>query len=1051
VAVNKDFIVKNGLRVLANTASSNTTTGALVVDGGAGIAGDLHLGGQIFVDGTVSIQATSNADTFSIDNLDAIQFDTTSTITAGAGQLTWNADAGTLDLGLNDNVTLQVGQETHVHVKAGEDIADGDVVYASGAVGNSGQIEVSKFIADGTIEERRVIGIATESASSGDFFYVTSFGAIRGVSTDGSALTTPETWSDGTILYASPDVAGELTSTLPVAPNPAIAIAFVTSAHASNGVLFVRAYDPGFHLGELHDVNISSVANNQVLTYNGVDSRWENTDTLNLNVLTVANLDVTGSITGDLTIDGNLIISGNTTTVNTDSLVIEDLNITLASGAANSAAADGAGITIEGANAQITYVASTNDWNLNTNLAVTSQSGEAYIDLFDSGGSKSQIGGGTYGAYGNSKISFRTQEDSGSLTTKMVIIDDGSVGIGTTSPSYRLDVQNSATNALARIYAPNNSIAGLSYQTSLGHYRWSTQNTGHLLYNESVGHTVISFANTGNVSIPTGDLSVTNDISATNITATDFYGDLNGSVANTTLWYSTTTLADNAGSQGKFYFDALNQKLKVHTGSVWVDAVPAGSGSTGNTGSTDANTTFRKYTYDITSTTNAVSGADIANNTLSYVTTGEQNVEAFVNGVKQVEGASYDYVATTGTSVTFTSNLSAGDNVEIQVYELLTNDAYYLKTETYTQTETNSQISTALQGYVPATGGTFTGVVQFGDSTDDHTKFGVSATNSMMSFDSTGTNKSGGMTYRADRGNLQILTANTWGGAALSINHIRDDYQLGTTIDEPQTINMRVDGIDFGNIGAYANSSVRSMQLNPGTNGSILLSPDGTANVGIGTYTPASMLTLNGTTPYIRIERTGAPTWEMRNNYPSSEYGFSFVNITANTTPLFVGGTSGTVGINTTSPSSSYKLDVAGALRVKDGSSAVAINQFNNGATIWLDGADGDFTGGDYYNISADNYGKFTIGYAGGVSLELDGTTGHFIPGANAAQDLGSSTKAWRNIYTNDLHLSNEGHEEGNSVDGTKGNWTIQEGEDHLYIINNKNGKKYRFALEEIE
>jgi hypothetical protein len=56
----------------------------------------------------------------------------------------------------------------------------------------------------------------------------------------------------------------------------------------------------------------------------------------------------------------------------------------------------------------------------------------------------------------------------------------------------------------------------------------------------------------------------------------------------------------------------------------------------------------------------------------------------------------------------------------------------------------------------------------------------------------------------------------------------------------------------------------------------------------------------------------------------------------------------------------------------------------------------------------------------------------------------------WRNIYTGDLHLSNEAKSEGNAVDGTKGNWTIQEGENDLYILNNKSGKKYKFKLEEM-
>lgn len=76
---------------------------------------------------------------------------------------------------------------------------------------------------------------------------------------------------------------------------------------------------------------------------------------------------------------------------------------------------------------------------------------------------------------------------------------------------------------------------------------------------------------------------------------------------------------------------------------------------------------------------------------------------------------------------------------------------------------------------------------------------------------------------------------------------------------------------------------------------------------------------------------------------------------------------------------------------------------------------------------------------------------GSLIPSANTTYDIGSSTYRWSNIYTGDLHLSNEGKEEGNLVDGTKGNWTIQEGEESLYIINNLSGKKYRFAIEEIK
>jgi hypothetical protein len=88
------------------------------------------------------------------------------------------------------------------------------------------------------------------------------------------------------------------------------------------------------------------------------------------------------------------------------------------------------------------------------------------------------------------------------------------------------------------------------------------------------------------------------------------------------------------------------------------------------------------------------------------------------------------------------------------------------------------------------------------------------------------------------------------------------------------------------------------------------------------------------------------------------------------------------------------------------------------------------------------------------ANMTFDGSTltvtGAVVPGANDTYDLGAVANVWRNIYTGDLHLSNEAKEEGNAVDGTKGNWTIQEGENDLFILNNKNGKKYKFKLEEM-
>ena len=73
---------------------------------------------------------------------------------------------------------------------------------------------------------------------------------------------------------------------------------------------------------------------------------------------------------------------------------------------------------------------------------------------------------------------------------------------------------------------------------------------------------------------------------------------------------------------------------------------------------------------------------------------------------------------------------------------------------------------------------------------------------------------------------------------------------------------------------------------------------------------------------------------------------------------------------------------------------------------------------------------------------------GHFRPYVNNQYNLGTSSYRWANIYTYDLNLSNKGSK--NDVDGTWGDFTIQEGESDLFLINRRNGKKYKFNLTEV-
>ena len=107
-----------------------------------------------------------------------------------------------------------------------------------------------------------------------------------------------------------------------------------------------------------------------------------------------------------------------------------------------------------------------------------------------------------------------------------------------------------------------------------------------------------------------------------------------------------------------------------------------------------------------------------------------------------------------------------------------------------------------------------------------------------------------------------------------------------------------------------------------------------------------------------------------------------------------------------------------------------------------------------HYGISGSAHTTASFGVYYGDGQHLDGVVAlpfseHVLPSANATYDLGSKTARWRDLWTSDIQLSNEGTK-GNEVDGTTGSWTIQEGQDDLYLLNRKTGKKYRFKLEEI-
>lgn len=134
---------------------------------------------------------------------------------------------------------------------------------------------------------------------------------------------------------------------------------------------------------------------------------------------------------------------------------------------------------------------------------------------------------------------------------------------------------------------------------------------------------------------------------------------------------------------------------------------------------------------------------------------------------------------------------------------------------------------------------------------------------------------------------------------------------------------------------------------------------------------------------------------------------------------------------------------ITGQLWVNDSTKVVSV--WSGSAWIPTSISASDITTGTLA-VARGGTGTTTSTGSGSVVLSVSpSTTGtltahHINPATTNTYDLGTSLLRWRNIYTQDLHLSNG-----------IGDYTVVEGEEDLYITNNKTGKSYKFALIEVD
>jgi len=143
-------------------------------------------------------------------------------------------------------------------------ITKGQVVYIFGASGDRASVKLAKNTSD--TFSSKTLGIVRADIAAGAAGWITTQGQVGGINLGA--------YTAGDILWLD-SIPGGFTKTKPQAPLHAVFVGVVERANAGNGLIYVKPQN-GVELDELHDVRITSIANNDIIRYNSSLGYWEN-------------------------------------------------------------------------------------------------------------------------------------------------------------------------------------------------------------------------------------------------------------------------------------------------------------------------------------------------------------------------------------------------------------------------------------------------------------------------------------------------------------------------------------------------------------------------------------------------------------------------------------------------------------------------------------------------------------------------------------------------------------------------------------------------------
>lgn len=323
-----------------------------------------------------------------------LSLDTSPTGTAAVGTTRWNDTIGSSETTLKGgSVILKNGVDLVARVvnKVTPNTtltkAAYQAVRISGAQGQ--RLAVALAQANNDTNSADTIGVVTETIATNQEGFIMTVGNLEEINTTGSLQG--ETWADGDVLYLSPTTAGAITNVKPTgATGHIVVIGYVEYAHAIHGKIYVKVMN-GWELDELHNVYISSPANNEGLFYDSATSLWKNETIASALGYTPFNLP-------SLTSGSVLFSNGTTIAQDNANLFWDDTNNRLGIGTAS----PGVTLDVNGSIRAIsgTVFSSTTQTQAiqtnSSNLVIRGSGGTAYATLFQTTGNLVLQNGGTF-------------------------------------------------------------------------------------------------------------------------------------------------------------------------------------------------------------------------------------------------------------------------------------------------------------------------------------------------------------------------------------------------------------------------------------------------------------------------------------------------------------------------------------------------------------------------------------------------------------------------------------------------------------------------------